>query len=349
MASYKYEGNDDFRGYVAANVEYAKNPGGLLGLIGNDGRINWGKANQGVTAMQGQSWGAGNAQKIQDYVSNLWGEYQGLKQKDSRAAENAALLAALAANRTPVPRMVNFDVGGSWDKAREMATKAVSPVYQQKMTDFINRQQVELGRKQSDITQGKSSLDQVYERFIEDANTNRGRAQEDRDFNVDDIEESQAFAARTEGLSFDAASRALSENLGASGTADSGLGRQQVTETEQQRNMMSNEQIRQSENKIEAQNTLMNRTFEDLTTATTRKGEDTTSQKSKLDLDMERFIEDQAYEKDQTEKQNRLDMEADVAQQTIGYQGQLVDQWIQSLSGKGYTAQEIANAASIYR
>ncbi len=258
-------------------------------------------------------------------------------------------LASLRAAQTPQPRFINYDIGGSWAKARELATNAVSPIYQQKMTDFVNRQQVELGRKQEDVVSQKQSLDQVLSRFLEDTGTSRTRAQEDTTANVSDIEEAQAFSERMGGLSFDSASRALAEGLGAAGTADSGLGRGQVTESIQNRNLMSNEQVRQMENKVEAQNTLMTRTFADLEKGETRKTEDTTSAKAKVDLDLERFIGDQAFEKDQKTKQLALEKEADIARQSLSYQDQIVDQWIQSLSGKGYTAQEIANAASMYR
>ena len=131
--------------------------------------------------------------------------------------------------------------------------------------------------------------------------------------------------------------------------AESGLGQQQVQEAQQQRREMSNEAIRQLDNKVEAANTLMNRTFEDLTTKETRGAEATGEQKQKLDLDLERFIEDQTYQKDQQSKQWELDKAADIASKSVGMQKQLVDEWIASLSGKGYNAQEIANAASIYR
>lgn len=258
-------------------------------------------------------------------------------------------LAAIKAAQTPVPRFINYDISGSWAKAKELATNAVSPIYQQKMNDFINRQQVELGRKQDDTVSQKQSLDQVLSRFLEDSGTSRTRTQEDVGANIQDINDTQAFGARTDGLGFDAASRALTEGLGKAGTADSGLGRQQVTDAITSRNQASNEQVRQSTNKIEAQNTLMSRTFDDLAKGDTRKTEDTGAAKSKVDLDLERFIQDQSYAKDQETKNEDLAKAADIAQQSISYQGQLVDQWIQSLSGKGYTAQEIANAASMYR
>lgn len=258
-------------------------------------------------------------------------------------------LAAIKAAQTPVPRFINYDVAGSWAKAKEIAAQHTAPVYQKMMSDFINRQQVELGRQQDDTVTQKQGLDQVLSRFLEDSSTSRGRTQEDTAANIKDVQDTQAFTDRTDGLGFDAANRALTEGLGAAGTADSGLGRQQVNDAVTQRNQMSNEQVRQSTNKIEAQNTLMSRTFDDLQKGDTRKTEDTTAGKAKVDLDLERFIEDQTYAKDQETQQEAKMQAADIAQQSISYQGQLVDQWIQSLSGQGYTAQEIANAASMYK
>jgi len=256
---------------------------------------------------------------------------------------------ALAAARTPTPRFINYDISGSWNKARQMAEQAVSPIYQQKMTDFINRQATELARQQEDTVTGKAALDQAQQRLLEDTAVQRGRTQEDTDTNIKDIQDTQAFNTRQESLNFDAANRALTEGVGAGNLAESGLGQQQIQENQQVRREQSNETIRQMNNKVEAANTLMNRTFEDLGTKEQRGEEDTTAGKTKLDVDLERFIEDQAYNLDQEQKSNELAKQADIANKSIGLQGQLVDQWLASLSGQGYTAQEIANAASMYK
>lgn len=349
MAKYAYKGNDDFRGWLAAgsgSQYYATMPvpklmyGGrpedatsmtnlLLGNIGNDGR-------------------SGNS-RYNTMGQYLYGKWQAAKEQNNYDKQYQQQLALINAMKTPTPRFINYDVTGSWNKAREMATQAVSPIYQQKMTDFLNRQQVELGRKQADTVSGKSALDLALSRLLEDTGTQRTRTAEDTATNIKDINDTQAFQTRQDSLNYDAASRALTEGVGAGNMAQSGLGQQQIQENNLKYRENSNEQIRQMDNKVEAQNTLMNRTFEDLTTKENRSGEDTTTGKAKLDLDLERFMEDQAYAKDQEQKQNDLSMAADIAQKSIGIQGQLVDQWIQSLQGKGYTAQEIANAASIYK
>lgn len=349
MADYKYKGNDDFRGWLAAGSGaqyYSGLPLAKMMYTGTkDAEQFWTKTLLGNLGNDGRS---GNARydKAGQYLYDKWQDAREQYQYDKRYNDQLALINAM---RTPEPRFINYDIKGSWDKARQMASKAVSPIYKQKMTDFINRQKVELGRKKTDVTQGKSALDQALARLMEDTGTQRTRTAEDAATNIQDINDTLAFNTRQESLNYDAASRALNEGLGAGNMEESGLGRQQVEEANLARREQSNETIRQSDNKIEAQNTLMNRTFEDLQVKETRAGEDTTSGKKKLDLDLERFIEDQAYDKDQKKKELALAKAADIAQKSIGLQGQLVDQWLASLSGKGYTAQEIANAASMYK
>lgn len=337
-----YKGNNDFRGWLAAGSanKYISDwykvkdgtPGmsnyvsGLLNNVGNDGR-------------------SGNAGW--DQVSRrLYDQWQTDKYDYDQQSRYDDLLAAL---RTPTPRFINYDISASWDKARQMATKAVSPVYQQKLTDFVNRQKTELTRQKDDTVSGKAALDLALGRLLDDTQVQRTRTAEDTTTNIQDLTDARSYQARGEGLNFDAANRALIEDVASAGLAESGLGQQQIQETQMARREDSNEQIRQYENKVEAQNTLMNRTFEDLAIKEGRGQEDTTTQKSKLDLDLERFIEDQAFDLDQQKKTLELQKQADIAQKSIGLQRQLVDQWLASLSGQGYTAQEIANAASIYR
>lgn len=249
----------------------------------------------------------------------------------------------------PVPRIARYDSMAGYNKARDMAASAKNPIYNQKMTDFINRQNQLLTRQKTDITNSKGALDESLSRLLEDSGVMRARASEDRESNVEDIQATRAAEARAEGLDFDAAYRAMTEGLGAANMAESGLGQQQIGDAITARNTMSNEQVRQSENKIEAQSTLLNRTFQDLDISDTRNTEDTTAKKTQLDLDLERFIEDQTYDRNQFTQINELERQAAISQATSGYQRQLVDQWIQSLAGQGYTAEEIGIAASIYR
>ncbi len=247
------------------------------------------------------------------------------------------------------PRNVSYDLAGSWNKARQEATNAVNPIYQQKIDNLVKDMQLKREKSQSDVAAGKSSLDTALDQLYQDTGVARRRTLEDTNTNIDDIRATQAFQDRQESLNFDAANRALTEGLGAGNMAESGLGQQQVQEAQQQRREMSNEAVRQMDNKVEAANTLMNRSFEDLATKETRGEESTTTGKQKLDVDLEQMMK--AYDLEQTSRTQDLDLwkAGEIANKSVGVQRQLVDEWIASLAGKGYTAQEIANAASIYR
>lgn len=273
----------------------------------------------------------------------------------SNNAGNDALAAAqrlldqVRSYQPPVPKIASLDVSGVWNKAKEMANNAVSPIYQQKMNDFIARQQVELARQKSDTDTAKGALDTTLSRNLEDTGTARTRTQEDTNTNIADINASQEFASREGGLDYDAAQRALIEGVSAAGTADTGMGRQQVNESARKYSSMSNEQVRQADNKVAASKTLLNRTFEDLEREDTRNTEDTSAKKGRLDLDLERFIEDQNFDRDQEQKNQEIQKQQDIYQQANQYQGQLVNQWIQSLKGAGYSDADIAATAAVYK
>lgn len=268
---------------------------------------------------------------------------------DLSAIYNEAYNAALKASQTPAPRLITFDSNGAWSKAQEMATAAVSPIYQQKMTDFLASQATALQRQQEDTTTGEAAADTTLQQQLADSATSRSRTAEDTTTANADTQAAQDYADRTEGLTYDAASRSLNSGLGASGTATSGIGQGQVTEANAARLAGSNEEVRQSDNKIAAQNTLMNRTFEDLTTSDTRNTEGNANTKSALDLNLTRFIQDQSTALQGEQEQEELDKQSDIASQSVTDEGNLVNQWINSLAGQGYSAQEIANAAAIYK
>lgn len=249
---------------------------------------------------------------------------------------------------TPIPRLATFNLSDAWNKALQSAQNAVNPVYAAELDRFVQQQQQALGVQQQSAEAGKSALDLALQRLQEDTALNRARTTEDTTNTIGDINATQAAGARTEGLSFDAANRALNEQLGANGMAGTGLGNQTVSETQNARRFQSNEEVRQSDNKIAAANTLMTRTFQDLDTGEKRAGEDTTTKKTQVDVDLQNFIKDQQLKLENEKAVEEAAKQADIVSKANATQQQLVDQWIQSLSGRGYTPQEVALAASVY-
>jgi hypothetical protein len=249
---------------------------------------------------------------------------------------------------TPVPRLPTFDISTAYNKALQAATKAQNPVYAAQLTNFVNQQQQALAEQQQGATASKSALDVALGRLQQDNATNKQRTSADTATGIADINAGQDYTTRQEGTNFDTTNRATNEALGASGLAGSGLGQQQVEQNQRQFRDMSNEEIRQTNNKVAAANTLMNRTFQDLDTQEKRTTEDTGTKKTQIDVDVQNFIKDQQLGLESEKGQLEASKQAAIVQSTGAVQHQLVQQWLQSLRGAGYTPQEIALASSVY-
>lgn len=263
---------------------------------------------------------------------------------------NQLMAAIKAANPpTPVPRMVTPNLTSIYSQAQTQAENAVNPRYQQLMTDFLAKQAQDLRVQQDAANQGTAAADTTLQQNLQDTALQRSRTSEDTASSIADTAAAQDFAEKSGGLTYDTASRALNEGLGAAGTAESGLGQGQVQDAKTAENLQSNEQLRQSDNKEAAATTLMNRTFEDLGTSDTRSTAANTTAKNDINVNLQTFIAGQGQ--DLTAEQHNEDIEkaGDILVAKNNDAGQLIDQWLQSLSGQGYTAQEIANAASIYK
>lgn len=277
------------------------------------------------------------------------GSTTGATAPDYSSIYNDAYNAAVKAATTPIPRMVTPNLSGINAQAASSAQASVAPIYQQMMATFLAGQAEKLSQQQADVVSGKSALDTALTRNLADTQLQRTRATEDNTTNVNDINATQAYNERTGGLTYDAASRALNSGLGASGTAESGLGQGQVEDAKTNENLQSNEQLRQSTNQVKAANTLMSRTFEDLGTSDTRNTEDTATGKNQLDVNLENFINDQQQDLTSEQQTESIKQAGDIQQATAANTSKLIDDWLASLPSQGYTNQEVANAASIYK
>lgn len=249
---------------------------------------------------------------------------------------------------TPIPRLASFDISSAYDKALQAAAAAVNPVYAAELTRFVDQQTQALSEQQQGATAQKSALDVALDRLRQDNATSKERTTQDTTANIADINATQDVTAREQGLNFDATSRALNENLGAGGTADTGLGQQAVQEGQRQYRDMSNEQVRQTDNKVQAANVLMGRTFQDLDTSETRTTEDTGTKKAQVDVDLQNFIKDQQLALDSQKATIEVKKQSDIQAAAAVNEKSQINDWIASLRGQGYSPQEIALAAQVY-
>lgn len=306
---------------------------------GSSGLTDWGTAQDAPaktavpnygTGGSGSTSGAGNA-------------------PDLATAYNNSLTAALAAAQQPVPRVVQFNTTAAYKTAQTAAANAVNPVYTQMMNNFLASQQAALKTQQDTTTQSNTALDTTTANTLSANATAQERAAEDDQTTDTNLEGTQAANDRADGLTFDSANRSLNANLGASGTAESGLGQGQVSDQEIAGKAASDTQQAGTQQQIAASDTAMNRTFQDLATSNTQATAADTTGKANNQVNLEDFIAGQQADLAKETTTENLSKATDILTATQNDEQDLVNQWIQSLTGKGYTAQEIANAAAIYK
>lgn len=250
---------------------------------------------------------------------------------------------------TPVPILPNFDISKAYNDSLTAATQAQNPVYAQMLNDYVNKQNVALTAQQTQTANANSALDTALSQLQTDTGTQESRATQDNATNVANLRAQQAYTAQTQGLTFDNANRALNSSVAANGLSGSGIGQGQIGEGQIANRLTSNEGVRQEATQETAQNTTLNRTFEDLGTALTRQTSSTTTQKQNNQVDLENFISGQAADLQSEKDTEEAQKQAAITSQANSTEQQLVQKWLQSLNGnKAYTPADIALAAQVY-
>lgn len=267
------------------------------------------------------------------------------------ATSNAPVPATIAPSYTPtpVPILPYFDISKAYQDALTAATNTQNPYYANMLSDFVNKQNVALQGEQTTTTNANSALDTALTNLQQDTGTQEQRATEDTATNVGNLRAAQAYTAQTQGLTFDAANRALNTTEGANGLAGSGIGQGQVQEAQLGNRLTSNEGVRQEQSQETAANTTLNRTFQDLGTALTRQTSSTATQKDQNNVSLEQFIAGQQADLQSEKDTEEASKQAAITTQANNVEQQAVQKWIQSLTGNNsYTPADIALAAQVY-
>lgn len=233
------------------------------------------------------------------------------------------------------PRAANVDYNAISAKARSQAEAAVNPLYTQKLNDFLARQQVEQARKQQDVALSNQQIDEALKN-TQEANAVTGeRTAADVATNLGQLGNQEQNFQTTEGTNFEGARTALQSGLADSGLTGSGLGAQKENAAITARNQASGQQVQSFNLQKKAQNDLKTRTFEDLARSGAIAEKTAGTGKSQNAIDLNRFIEDQAY----NEKATRASLEAQRLSDVIAQQGQYgkigFQEYLNSLTNPG--------------
>jgi hypothetical protein len=350
-----YIGNNDFRGYVsylAKNDPNSINRQGysnLLGIIGNDGGINFTNF-KGLDTPFGYSVGANGGQRLQSDVNALYKKYMDSYKADLASTANSsnnAYAAAIAALNAQ-PKLPKFDYSGSMARAGQTAASTVNPVYQDKLNQYLAKAQAALGQKQVDVSRNKEDIATALASALEDSATSRTRATEDQTTQLGDITDNENSWQRQEGRQFDAARMALLGDTANAGLTESGIGQQQEANAVTDRNLASEDQTRTFNNQRRDVNTVASRTLADLDTSDTRERAGSQRATENQDIDLNNFIQNASLDEQSFRASNEAERVSAINSATQSAYQNIVAQTIQALTGQGARAQDIALFKQVY-
>jgi hypothetical protein len=350
-----YSGNNDFRGYVsylAKNDSNAVNRQGysnLLGIIGNDGGINFTNF-KGLDTPFGYSVGSNGGSKLQADVTKLYNQYMTSYKNDLKGTANSsnnAVAAAIAALNAQ-PKLPKFDYAGSMARAGATAASTVNPVYQDKLNQYLAKAQAALGQKTVDVTRNKEDIGTALAAALEDSATSRTRTNEDTTTQLGDVAANENSWQRQEGRQFDAARMALLGSTADAGLTESGIGQGQVASAVTDRNLASEDQTRTFNNQRRDIQTVGSRTLQDLDKSDVREKAGSQRATENQDIDLNNFIQNSSLDEQSFRASNEAERVGAINSATQSAYSQIVAQTIQALAGSGARAQDIGLFKQVY-
>jgi len=204
--------------------------------------------------------------------------------------------------------------------SRKRATAAVNPFYKGMIRRFKNNQKRKKGEAIATTERRKEALETELGQFLEDTGINRERTAEDVATNIGELDAQESFQQQQQGTEFDRARRALAGDVAGAGLGTSGLGQQAQAEATSDRAKLEKEQGRQFTAKRDQQKLFESRTFADLDKADVRKTEATATEKKELDINLDTFIKDLAFQTDkdvdQLEKTRLEELQRETSRQS---------------------------------
>lgn len=213
-----------------------------------------------------------------------------------------------------------FNTVANYNQARQRAEASVNPLYTKKINDFLARQKVELGRKQTDINTANTRMDQMLNDAMELSGQTRTRTTEDVTNNMSELANKEDNFQTDSGQSFDRTLQALRGNVANAGLTTSGLGQQQVAGATAAQNT---DEARKAESfNVERRNQQLfkTRTFEDLSRSDKMKERETEFGKGQNKIDLDRYIEDQKYQEGNTRAEMEVQRLIDIMNNTRSYE-----------------------------
>lgn len=258
-------------------------------------------------------------------------------------------IAALQAQANAAPRFYAYDTLAARSRARQQAEANINPYYQREFeryaADFNRRR----GEANTGAQMGRENTD-IELRNLQEGNViEQGRTAEDVSGAMYNIANQEQQFQQGEGRAFDQQKRELEAKTAASGLATSGLGQQNIQTAQEDRNFASKGQADAFQQERQLKEQFKTRTFEDLARSDVLGKEKNVQTKKQIDFDLNKMINDLAFEETQKNNAIRNEQMQRLAQEEDRYYGIGVDEFINSLAGRGARGQDISLAIQTYK
>ena len=184
---------------------------------------------------------------------------------------------------------------------------------------------------------------------LEDSRVNRARTEQDVTQAVQNINKSEGIYQQDEGQAFDQNYRQVAEQLAAAGAATTGLGKQQTSDMVRLRNVQNQRQLDEFVGQREAKQLFKDRTFEDLLRGDQRAEALAANQMKGARFDLDSAMQDIAIDEEANTFAAEIERGDKASQIAESVYRNNVDTWLAGLAGQGYSTNDIATTASIYK
>lgn len=247
-----------------------------------------------------------------------------------------------------IPKLISFDIMGNYQRAQKQAEKAVNPLYNKYLNDFLAGQKQQKKIEQDRYNLAKESNRLELENTLGENQLSRGRTAEDFMTAITQLGEQEGQMQEDTGRQFDSDRRMLAEQNAAAGMTTSGIGAAAMFEQQDLRNISEERQVKEFNNQREAKQLFKDRTFEDLARGDelAQKVAGQRDKKAKFDLDA--FLAEIAQEERVFRAENEFKRLTDIINQTSSYERAGRQQFLQQLAGGGYDPRDVEYTQGIY-
>lgn len=218
------------------------------------------------------------------------GVAQNQQATDNSASSIASLLAQIKAQQAayapPLP-------SSFYSQALSNANTAVNPYYTTKLNDFITQQTADKVKQQQQTQMNIQNLQTQLQNTLQGNQISGARTAQDTLQNEQQAAQAADQQQQTQGTQFDQARIAQAKQLATQGLTTSGLGGQQVLNSQTDRNTQETQQGQAQQQALQQQELLKSRTFEDLARSGELANQSEKTGETQANFDLNNFIQQQ--------------------------------------------------------